>query len=73
MSARFRVAGMASDVELVILTPNFAQLAANPNWFLHLRPGSQLIRATAWEDCSSAASGCAADCRSTASGTAGLG
>ena len=41
-------AGMASDVDLVILTPNFAQLAAHPNWFLQLRPGSQLIHAMAW-------------------------
>lgn len=40
---------MASDVHLVILTPNFARLAAHPNWFLQLRPGSQLIRAMAWE------------------------
>jgi hypothetical protein len=40
---------MASDVNLVILTPNFARLAAHPNWFLQLRPGSQLIRAMAWE------------------------
>jgi len=39
---------MASDVDLVILTPNFAQLAAHPNWFLQLRPGSQLIHAMAW-------------------------
>jgi len=42
-------AGLARNVDLAILTPNFAQLAANPNWFLHLRPGSQLIRAMAWE------------------------
>ena len=39
---------MASDVDLVILTPNFAQLAAHPNWFLQLRPGSQLIHPMAW-------------------------
>jgi len=40
--------GMASDVDLVILTPHFAQLAENPSWFLQLRPDSQLIRAMAW-------------------------
>jgi hypothetical protein len=45
--ARGRV-GMASDVDLVILTPHFAQLAENPSWFLQLRPDSQLIRAVAW-------------------------
>ena len=58
-------AGMASDVDLVILTPNFAQLAENPNLFLQLRPGSQLIHAMAWGPLSSAATGCATDCRST--------
>jgi hypothetical protein len=64
---------MASDVDLAILTPNFAQLVSNPKWFLHLRPGSQLIHAMAWNPCSSAASGCTADCRSTSSGAADLG
>ena len=36
--ARGRV-GMASDVDLVILTPHFAQLAESPSWFLHRRDG----------------------------------
>ena len=29
---------MVSNVDLAILTPDFAHLPANPNWFLHLRP-----------------------------------
>lgn len=41
-------AGMASDVDLVVLTPAFAQLAADPGWFRPLRPGSRLIRSAAW-------------------------
>lgn len=64
---------MATDVDLAILTPNFAHLASNPNWFLHLPPGSQLIHAMAWEPCSSAASGCTADCRPMSFGAADLG
>lgn len=39
---------MASDVDLVIVTPHFARLAADASWFEQLRPGSTLIRAMAW-------------------------
>jgi predicted nucleotidyltransferase len=41
-------AGMASDVDIVILTDRFEQLAEDPTWFSWLRPGSELIRAKAW-------------------------
>ena len=41
-------ARMGSDVDLVVLTPAFAQLAADSTWFQQLRPGSKLIRAMAW-------------------------
>lgn len=40
--------GMASDVDLVVLTHAFAQLAAEPEWFRPLRPGSRLIRSAVW-------------------------
>ena len=41
-------ARLGSDVDLVVLTPVFAELAADPTWFQQLRPGSTLIRAMAW-------------------------
>ncbi len=41
-------AGMASDVDVVIITARFEELARNPEWFLHLRPGSKLIRTKTW-------------------------
>ncbi|PPK98692.1 nucleotidyltransferase-like protein [Kineococcus xinjiangensis] len=41
-------AGMASDVDLTVLTPAFAELAADGEWFERLRPGSRLIRSAAW-------------------------
>lgn len=41
-------ARMGSDVDLTVLTPAFAQLAADPQWFLRLRSGSQLVRAATW-------------------------
>ena len=41
-------AGMASDVDIVILTPEFERLAEDVLWVLKLRPGSKLIRAKAW-------------------------
>ena len=41
-------AGMASDVDIVILTDRFEQLADDLTWFTRLRSGSQLIRAKAW-------------------------
>ena len=41
-------ARMASDVDLVVLTPACARLAADTSWFLRLRPGSRLVRAATW-------------------------
>ena len=41
-------AGMASDVDLVIVTAHVDQLAEDASWFAQLRPGSTLIRARAW-------------------------
>lgn len=38
----------ASDVDVVILSPAFADLAGDPTWFPRLRPGSALVRAAAW-------------------------
>jgi hypothetical protein len=64
---------MASDVDLAILTPNFAQLAANPNWSLHLDLAASSYAPWPGDPCSNAASGCATDCRSTSSGAAGPG
>ncbi len=37
-----------SDVDLVILTPAFADLAADTTWFRRLRPGSDLVRSATW-------------------------
>jgi uncharacterized protein len=41
-------AGMASDLDIVILTRAFAELADDPTWFLQVRPGSKLIRCQRW-------------------------
>ncbi|GAB7192906.1 hypothetical protein NUM3379_36150 [Kineococcus sp. NUM-3379] len=41
-------ARMASDVDLVVLTPAFAHLAADTGWFLSMRPGSRLVRTATW-------------------------
>lgn len=41
-------ARMASDVDLVVLTPAFAHLAADTGWFLGLRPKSRLVRVSTW-------------------------
>jgi hypothetical protein len=41
-------ARLASDVDLVILSPRPARLADDASWFAQLRPGSTLIRAQAW-------------------------
>lgn len=39
---------MASDVDLAVLTPRFADLAADPDWFPALRPGARLVRTATW-------------------------
>jgi hypothetical protein len=41
-------ARMASDVDLVIVSAHFEQLAEDLSWFARLRPGSKLIRSQAW-------------------------
>jgi uncharacterized protein len=41
-------ARMASDVDLVIVSAHFQQLAEDLSWFARLRPGSKLIRSQAW-------------------------
>lgn len=41
-------AGMASDVDLVMLVSRFEQLADDVAWFAALRPDSKLIRAKSW-------------------------
>jgi hypothetical protein len=68
MSARLKFArgrvGMASDVDLVILTPHFAQLAENPSWFLQLDLTASSSAPWPGDACSSAATECAPDCRS---------
>ena len=38
----------SSDVDLVVLAPTFAHLAADLTWFSTLRPGSRLIRSVTW-------------------------
>ena len=41
-------ARMASDVDLVIVSAHFEQLAEDLSWFARLRPGSKLIHLQAW-------------------------
>jgi hypothetical protein len=41
---------MASDLDLVILSARFEQLAQDLSWFLQLRRGSKLIRTKTWGD-----------------------
>ncbi|WP_345713251.1 nucleotidyltransferase domain-containing protein [Kineococcus glutinatus] len=41
-------ARMASDVDLVVLSPAFARLAADTTWFTRLRPGSRHVRSATW-------------------------
>lgn len=38
----------ASDVDVVVLSTRWGELAADPSWFVGLRPGSELVRAAAW-------------------------
>jgi predicted nucleotidyltransferase len=41
-------ASMSSDVDVVVLTRAYADLADDVGWFLDLRPGSALIRSASW-------------------------
>lgn len=41
-------ARMASDVDFVIVSAHFDQLAEDLSWFARLQPGSKLIRSQSW-------------------------
>ena len=41
-------AHVTSDVDIVILTPAFADLAADTSWFRRLRANSHLVRSATW-------------------------